>query len=65
MRARGGRGLSLFGIGKRFGADLNKTRRGVGKEYFTRTKEVWESKIVQGKVEAQNTWGNGFMKYSL
>ena len=53
-------------VAQRFGADLSKTRQGVEREYVTRTRVVWWSRIhVRGKVEAQNTWGAGVMQYSL
>ncbi len=55
-----------LGVAQRFGADPTKTKRRVEREYITRTREVWRSEIgVRKKVEAQNVWGVGVMRYSL
>ena len=55
-----------LGVAQRFGADTAKTKRRVEKEYITRTREVWRSEIgVRKKVEVQNVWGVGVLRYSL
>ena len=55
-----------LGVAQRFGADMAKTKRQVEKEYITRTREVLRSEIgVRKKVEAQNVWGVGVLRYSL
>ncbi len=55
-----------LGVAQRFGPNPRKTRQGVEKEYIARTREVWGAKLdMRGKVEAQNMWGAGVMRYSL
>ncbi len=54
------------GVAQRFGPDLRRTRQGVEKEYIARTRKVWGSGLdMRGKVEAQNMWGSGVIRYSL
>ena len=55
-----------MGIAQRFGPDPTKMKRGVEKEYITRTCEFWRSELgVWKKVETQNMWGAGVKRYSL
>ena len=55
-----------LGVAQRFGADLGKTRQGVEKEYVTRIREIWGSRIDErGKIKAQNMWGTEVLRHSL
>ena len=55
-----------LGTQQRFGADLNRTKQGVMKEYIGRTRRVWESGLNMGmKTEVQNSWATATMRYSL
>ena len=55
-----------LGVAQMFGANPTKTKKGIEKEYITRTREVWRSAMgVRKKVEAQNVWEAGVMRYSL
>ena len=55
-----------LGMQQRFGANPNRTKQGVMKEYIGRTRRVWESGLNMGmKTQAQNSWATATMRYSL